>query len=149
MSKEEFVEWHSKEDLDEVHKKGKYVVHDEEQECNDNADDDVENAESNDPATTSKKSAFPKVDGKFNKMYHNIVKRMWKAVHNPDFTLFEIFLIEIDEKHYEWDTINTDNFGRTIIHAAVEENNETLIRTLLHVGVDVNCVEGCGASPLT
>lgn len=125
------------------------AANDEEEECNDNADDDVENAESNEPATTSKKSAFQKVDGKFNKMYDSIVKKMWKAVLNPDSTSFERFLIEIEEKRYEWDTFNTDHFGRTIMHAAVEENNETLIRTLLHVGVDVNCLEGCGASPLT
>ena len=35
------------------------------------------------------------------------------------------------------------------MHAAVEDNNETLIQTLFHVGIDINCLEGCGALPLT
>lgn len=92
---------------------------------------------------------FHKIDGKFTKMYDSVVKKMWKAVHNQDPTAFEKFLSEMEEKRCEWDTSNVDHFGRTIIHAAVEENNETLIRTLLHVGIDVNCLEECGASPLT
>ena len=55
----------------------------------------------------------------------------------------------MEDKRCEWDTSNTDHFGRTILHAVVEENNETLTQTLLHAGIDVNCLEGCGASPLT
>ena len=35
------------------------------------------------------------------------------------------------------------------MHAAVEDNNETLIQTLFHVGIDINGLEGCGAWPLT
>ena len=82
-------------------------------------------------------------------MYDYVVKKMWRAVHNSDSSAFEQFLHEMDEKRCEWDTSVTDHFGRTIMHAAVEENNETLVRTLLHVGFDVNSLEGCGASPLT
>lgn len=92
---------------------------------------------------------FHKLDSKFGKMYDYVVKKMWRAVHNSDSSAFEQFLHEMDEKRCEWDTSVTDHFGRTIMHAAVEENNETLVRTLLHVGFDVNSLEGCGASPLT
>lgn len=121
------------------------------EECDDNTGDDceIENIETSEPPTKSKKNMFQKIDGKFTKMYDSVVKKMWKAVHNQDSTAFEKFLSEMEEKRCEWDTSNVDHFGRTIIHAAVEENNETLIRTLLHVGIDVNCLEGCGASPLT
>ena len=35
------------------------------------------------------------------------------------------------------------------MHAAVEDNNETLTQTLLHDGIDIYCLDGCGASPLT
>lgn len=35
------------------------------------------------------------------------------------------------------------------MHAAVEDNNETLTQTLLHDRIDIYCLEGCGASPLT
>ena len=117
--------------------------------ANDGDGDDGSNAENSEHPAKSKKSVFQKVDGKFNKMHDSVVKRMWKAVHNPDSTAFELFLNEMEEKRCEWDTYNTDHFGRTILHAAVEENNETLIQTLLHAGIDVNCLEGCGASPLT
>lgn len=82
-------------------------------------------------------------------MYDGVVKRMWKAVQNPDSTAFQRFLNDMEDKHCEWDTSNTDHFGRTKLHAAVEDNNETLIQTLLRAGIDVNCLEGCGASPLT
>lgn len=118
-------------------------------------DDDEDNDDDNDDdagesPTRSKRNMFQKIDGKFKKMYDGVVKKMWKAVHNPDSTAFEQFLNEMEVKRCEWDTSSiADHFGRTIMHAAVEENNETLIRTLLHVGVDVNCLEGCGASPLT
>ena len=124
---------------------------DQDKECddidNDGDDEDGGNVESADPA--SKKNMFHKLDSKFGKMYDYVVKKMWRAVHNSDSSAFEQFLHEMDEKRCEWDTSVTDHLGRTIIHAAVEENNETLVRTLLHVGFDVNSLEGCGASPLT
>lgn len=115
----------------------------------DGDDDDGANAETREGPAKSKKSMFQKIDGKFNKMYDSVVKRMWKAVQNPDSTAFQRFLNDMEDKRCKWDTSNTDHFGRTILHAAVEENNETLIQTLLHAGIDVNCLEGCGASPLT
>ena len=126
---------------------------DQDKECddidNDGDDEDGGNVESAEPASKSKKDMFHKLDSKFGKMYDYVVKKMWKAVHNSDSSAFEQFLQEMDEKRCEWDTSITDHFGRTIMHAAVEENNETLVRTLLHAGFDVNSLEGCGASPLT
>lgn len=97
-----------------------------------------------------KKKKFQRIDGKFKKVYDSVVRKMWKAVHNLDPTAFEKFLKEMEDKRSEWDTSSiTDHFGRTIVHAAVEDSNVTLLKTLIHVGVDVNCLEGCGASPLT
>ena len=116
---------------------------------NDDDDNDGENVESRETPTESKKNMFQKIDGKFNKMYDGVVKKMWKAVHDPDSTAFERFLNEMEKTRCDWDTSNMDHFGRTILHAAVEDNNETLIQSLLHVGIDLNCLEGCGASPLT
>ncbi|CAB3996363.1 Ankyrin repeat domain-containing 12 [Paramuricea clavata] len=56
----------------------------------------------------------------------------------------------MEYKRHEWDTNSiADHFGRTILHAAVEDNNVTLVKTLITVGVDINCLEGCDASPLT
>ena len=97
-----------------------------------------------------KKKNFQKIDGTFKKMYDRVVKKMWKAAHSSDPAVFETFLKGMEDKRHEWDTdANTDHFGRTILHAAVEESNVTLVKTLIHVGVNINCLEGCGASPLT
>lgn len=43
----------------------------------------------------------------------------------------------------------TDHHGRSILHFAVEEENLTLVQTLLNVGVNPNIKERCGATPLT
>ena len=44
---------------------------------------------------------------------------------------------------------STDKYKRTILHCAVEEKNYVLVKILLAVGVDPNCKEGCGATPMS
>ena len=47
-----------------------------------------------------------------------------------------------------WENVKDHN-GRTILHAAVENGNIPLVKTLITVGVDINAKELCGATPLT
>lgn len=49
------------------------------------------------------------------------------------------------------ETINStrDQYGRTILHCAVETRNYVLVKLLLTVGVNPNAKEGCGATPMT
>ncbi len=42
-----------------------------------------------------------------------------------------------------------DRYERTIFHYAVETKNHALARVLLAIGVNPNCKEGCGATPLS
>ena len=41
-----------------------------------------------------------------------------------------------------------DHLGRSLLHFAVEQGNECLTKCLLDMGLDVNCKEGCGVTPL-
>ena len=120
------------------------------EDTNEESDDDDDEYNCQPDHGQVKKKKFQKIDGAFKKAYDGVVKKMWKAAHNSDPNAFEKFLKEMEAKRHEWDTNSvSDHFGRTILHTAVEDNNLTLVKTLIHVGVDVNCLEGCGASPLT
>ena len=42
----------------------------------------------------------------------------------------------------------TDQYGRTLLHAAVEKANVEIIEILIKAGVNIEKKEGCGATPL-
>ena len=42
----------------------------------------------------------------------------------------------------------TDQYGRTLLHAAVEKANVEIIEILIKAGVNIDKKEGCGATPL-
>ena len=100
-------------------------------------------SDENDGATTQQK-----VDGKFKSVVDSLTKRMWEAQHDRDVSKLDQFIGWLDRNREYWENVRDSN-GRTIIHAAVENGNTTLVKTLISAGVDVNAKEICGATPLT
>ena len=43
----------------------------------------------------------------------------------------------------------TDKYGRNVFHLAVERKQHALVKVLLSIGINPNCKEGCGATPMT
>ncbi|KAL9977022.1 hypothetical protein ACROYT_G014383 [Oculina patagonica] len=54
----------------------------------------------------------------------------------------------ITDEGKNWEDAKDDN-ARTILYAAVENRNMTLVKTLVSAGVNVNVKEKCAATPLT
>ena len=71
---------------------------------------------------------------------------MWEAQHDSDLSKLDQFAGWLDRNCEYWENVRNSN-GRTIIHAAVENGNTTLVKTL--ISSDVNAKEMCGAMPLT
>lgn len=88
-----------------------------------------------------------KVDAKFKQVYDNIVKKMWEAHQSNDPEKFEEFIGWLDSHVDDWKHV-TDHHKRTLLHAAVEQENMPLVKTLISTGVDINAKEMCGATPL-
>ena len=105
---------------------------------------DVETESSASSGTTSQQ----KVDAKFSNAFDRVVKRMWEAQQDNDMSKFDKFIAWLDDNRDQWDNV-TDHNGRTILHAAVENSNMALVKTLVTAGVDINAREACGATPLT
>ncbi len=87
-----------------------------------------------------------KVDAKFKHVYDTIVKKMWDKSNDPE--KFEEFIGWLDSHGDDWKLV-TDHHGRTLLHAAVENENVPLVKTLISTGVNINAREICGATPLT
>lgn len=71
---------------------------------------------------------------------------MWEAQQASDVSEYERFINWMSLQRENWEDVR-DHHGRTILHAAVEKGNMTLVKTLISAGVNVK--ERCGATPLT
>ena len=89
-----------------------------------------------------------KVDGKFMSVVDSLTKCMWEAQHDRDVSKLDQFIGWLDRNRKYWENVR-DCKGRTIVHAAVENGNTTLVKTLISAGVDVNAKEICGVTLLT
>lgn len=93
-------------------------------------------------------NSIQKVDAKFQKVLDSIVKKMWEAQQANDIAKYEQFISWLASQRESWEKVQDHN-GRTVLHAAVENGNMELVKTLVCAGVDVNAKERCGATPLT
>ena len=93
-------------------------------------------------------SNIQKVDAGFQNIFDSLVKKMWDAQQAGDVSEYDKFVHWLSAQLQCWADV-TDHPGRTVLHAAVENGNMTLVKTLVSSGVDVNVKERCGASPLT
>ena len=93
-------------------------------------------------------SNIQKVDAKFQNIFDSLVRKMWDAQQAGDVSEYDKFVHWMSAQRQSWADV-TDHHGRTVLHAAVENGNMTLVKTLVSAGVDVNVKERCGAAPLT
>ena len=89
-----------------------------------------------------------KTDGEFKRVFDRLVQRMWEAQQHNDLSKFDQFISWLDDNRQLWEDVR-DSRGRTILHAAVENENLAFVKTLVSAGVDINAKELCGATPLT
>ena len=88
-----------------------------------------------------------KIDGEFKHIFDRLGQRMWEAQQNHDSSKFDQFISWLNDNRQRWEDAR-DSFGRTVLHAAVENGNLALVKTLVLAGVDINAKEFCGATPL-
>lgn len=87
-------------------------------------------------------------DERFAEFCTKITKQVQESAHsNDDFSLDN--LVHHLSNGMKRINSSTDKYERTILHCAFEEKNYVLMKTLLAVGVDPNCKEGCGATPMS
>ena len=89
-----------------------------------------------------------KVDGQVKSVLDKLVKRMWEAQHDSDVSKLDQLIGWLDKNHEYCENVRGCD-GRTILHAAVENENTAFVKTLITAGVDVHAKEMCGATPLT
>jgi ankyrin repeat protein len=108
---------------------------------NDNVNDDL------DPVHFTDINNKQKVNAKFDNVFKNMMKRMWEA-QQGDEEKFENFIGWLHSHRNAWENVKDFN-GRTLIHAAVENDNLSMVKTLVCAGVNINAKERCGATALT
>ena len=86
-----------------------------------------------------KKNSKQKVNAQFDKIWKNMVERMWEA-QQGDEEKFENDIQWLDSHGGVWEGVKDFN-GRTILHAPAENENLPMVKTLVRAGVNVNAKE--------
>jgi len=118
-------------------------------ESDDEALEDEENNE--DESSTEShvlKVNFQKQDGLLKKVYDKLTKMVWDANHSADpASAIDQLIVKLDNSR-DWWKGKMDHFNRTVFHHAVENENTSLVRVLIAVGLNPSAKEGCGVTPL-
>ena len=81
-------------------------------------------------------------DTEFNDMFKELIERVNSAITEQDLQVLASYL----KKHRSrWES-KRDRYGRTIIHAVVENKSSKLLKCLITAGCNINEMEGCGAT---
>ena len=78
---------------------------------------------------------------------NDIRRKIWEANVSPDSSALQNYINHLSKLRSEWDSV-ADHYGRTLLHAAVEEGDSAMVKVLLSAGCNVNACEGYGATPL-
>lgn len=115
---------------------------------NNSNENDEEEGEECEDSVGGKNDKFHRIDGKFRKIVDSLSAKIWHAhqSNDPDDLTRLVQYLQLNRKSWE---DATDHHGRSILHHAVEEENSTLVQTLLNVGINPNVKERCGVTPLT
>jgi hypothetical protein len=89
--------------------------------------------------------------------FDNEDKSFWDTFNSFSMQLSEIHESNSEERYVEFVNSLTnkkcatvlDHLERSLLHVAVEQRNESLSKCLVDMGLDVNCREGCGITPLS
>ena len=83
----------------------------------------------------------------FENVFKSMMKHMWEAQQGGE-DGFLNFIGWLNSHRNVWENVKDFN-GRTLIHAAVENGNLPMVKTLVYAGVNINAKERCGATALT
>ncbi len=111
-------------------------------------DDNTVRIEEDEENEAGENKQFQKVDGKFQKVVDKLSAKIWTAHQSSDPDDLSRLVQYMQLNRDSWEKA-ANHHGCSILHHAVEEENLTLIKTLLNVGVNPNVKERCGATPLT
>ena len=118
------------------------------------ADESTDTDEMNTVPATSKRhlqelrKEIKDKESAFKTAYTNLKQQIAHASLSTDLGTMNLFVNNLKDKKDE-KVMVTDQYERTFLHQAVEENNVTVSRVLLQIGCNPNAQEGCGATPLT
>ena len=84
----------------------------------------------------------------FESFFNNLAEKTQEITRSSDESLLDITIQGISKLTKKLDNIR-DKFGRTVLHAAVEQRNFTLTNILISSGINPNSKELCGATPLS
>ena len=84
----------------------------------------------------------------FESFFNNLVEKMQEITCSSDKSLLDITIQGISKLTKKLDNIR-DKFGRTLLHAAVEQRNFTLTNIFISSGINPNSKELCGTTPLS
>ena len=84
-------------------------------------------------------------------------KSFWDIFNTISVELSDIYESNSEEQYLEFVNSSSnkkraavcDYLGGSLLYVAVEQGNECLTKCLLDMGLDVNCREGCGVTPLS
>ena len=106
------------------------------------------NVESDDSYDDGGTKFTPTKDGdEFDALFKLLVKQAQDTVVSTDEHILDKTILELSRNS----NINNcrDRYDRTVFHAAVEEQQYTLVNILLACGINPNAKEGCGATPMS
>ena len=86
--------------------------------------------------------AFQIQNQRFNRKFDSLQNKLWMAAQS---NTIERFVKELALDVHLNDT--RDHLGRIILHAAVEQQNVTLVNCLIREGFNPNVKEKCGVTP--
>ncbi|CAH1242906.1 BARD1 [Branchiostoma lanceolatum] len=86
-------------------------------------------------------------DEKMGRLVAEMQEKLASARRAGNAADIEEFRRYIADSKDSWCKI-TDHVGRSIVHVVVELGDVSLLQHILAAGVDVDCEEGCGATPL-
>ena len=114
----------------------------------DNASDSTDSEDCDTrPPVSAPKNAVQKPKDKFSDLYQKVSKIAHDFTQSTEDDTLDNAIQQLS-KYVESINCARDQYGRTILHCAVETKNSVLVKLLLTVGVNPNAKEGCGETPM-
>ena len=86
---------------------------------------------------------FREQDKLFNSVFDSLKNKLWNSIQADT---VEHLIKDMSENSQLMSV--KDHLGRSLLHAAVEQQNVKLVQCLLHAGVNPNSKEACGITPV-
>lgn len=124
------------------------VIEEEFEVAEDCQDDSLQQLKSSAPSTTleNERLRFETEDKPFWDVFNSISLKLLDITRSNSEESYVSFVKNPDNKRM---VTVTDHLRRSLLHVAVEQEHESFAKCLVDMGLDVNCREGCGLTPLS